>query len=310
MGRVLFGMIENVTRPVGGVKVIYQAVGALRRRGFDAYVAATATTPGWLAGSRALADVAILDMNKTQQITPDDLYVATDAIGPHRMPLLLRRPERRVLFVQNHNALAESPQVDWSQLTHIRCLTVSEYSRRYLHQHAGFREVAVVAPGVDTSVFRPAADRRHRIAYMPRKLRGLAEKLRAASTAAVEWYPVDNASEQETADILSHSTIFLNFGHKEGFGLPPLEAMAAGCVVCGFAGQGTTDFATARNGFWASEGDVQGCLRAIDAAVAAAADPARAAPLIQAGQETAARFSLAAFEAAMAAYIGPLMQAG
>lgn len=307
MGRVLFGMIENLGRPVGGVKVIFQAVGALRRRGFDAYVAATAATPGWLAGSRALDDVAILDMTQTQQITPDDLYVATDAIGPHRMPLLLGRPQRRVLFVQNHNALAEGPLVDWSRLTHIRCLTVSEFSRRYLLEQAGFHDVAVVAPGVDTTVFRPGTTRRHRIAYMPRKLRALADKLRAESTPAVEWIPIDNATEEKTADILRSSSVFLNLGRKEGFGLPPLEAMAAGCVVCGFAGQGTTDFATPRNGFWVREGDVQGCLRAIDEALAAAADPARAASVIQAGQETAARFSLTAFEDAMAAYIGALM---
>ena len=31
MPRIIFGMINNIAKPVGGVKVIYQAAGALRR---------------------------------------------------------------------------------------------------------------------------------------------------------------------------------------------------------------------------------------------------------------------------------------
>lgn len=308
MPRVLFGMIENRTRPIGGVKVIYQAVGGLRRRGVDAYVAANVSEPSWLAGSRALRDVEIVDMSRPQQLHPNDLYVATDAIGPHRMPFMLSRPARRVLFVQNHNAVGLDRRVDWNRLTHIRCLTVSDFSRRYLLEQAGFSTVDVVSPGVDTAVFRPGeGPRRQRIAYMPRKWPGLAERLQEHVTGAIEWLPIDGASEAETAEILAGSTIFLNLGRGEGFGLPPLEAMAAGCIVCGFAGQGTSDFATRDNGFWAAEGDLPGCLRAVGAAVTAAADPDRAAAVVRAGQATAERYSLTAFEDAMAAYIARVL---
>ncbi|GHD47194.1 hypothetical protein GCM10017083_17260 [Thalassobaculum fulvum] len=307
MARVLFGMIDNRTRPIGGVKVIYQAVGALRRRGIDAYVASGVGMPEWLAGSRAIRDVEIVDMSKPQRLEADDLYVATDAIGPHRMEFMLARPDRRVLFVQNHNAIPTNTAVDWSRLTHIRCLTVSQYSRRYLMEEAGFRQVDVVSPGVDLEVFRPGRERRHRIAYMPRKWPGLAERFRQHVAGSVEWYPIENATEQETADILGGSSIFLNLGRNEGLGLPPLEAMAAGCIVCGFAGEGTTDFASPENGFWAAEGDMRGCLQAVADAAAAAGNPARAEAIVRNGQETAARYSLAAFEEALAAYIRRLL---
>lgn len=300
-------MIDNHSRPIGGVKVIYQAVGALRRQGIDARVATAVGVPGWLAGSRAVEDVAILDMSKGQSISPTDLYVATDAIGPHRMPLLLKRPERRVLFVQNHNALRTNTTVDWTQLRHIRCLTVSEYSRRHLLEQAGFREVAVVAPGVDLDAFRPAAVKRHRIAYMPRKWPGLAEWLQARVRSHVEWLAIDGLGETETAAALAASSIFLNLGRGEGFGLPPLEAMAAGCVVCGFGGEGTTDFATAGNGFWAEEGDLKGCAGAIDAAVAAFADAGRIAALLEAGRRTAGRYALPVFEQRLADYVRALL---
>ena len=308
MGRVPFGMIDNYTRPIGGVKVVHQAVGGLRRRGIDAYVASAAPLPTWLEGSRALADVRVVDMRQQQTIAPDDLYVATDAIGPHRMSLMLSRPDRRVIFVQNHNALGNAKNVDWPRLTHIRCLTVSEYSRRRLIEEHGFRDVSVVSPGVDTTVFHPGtAPRRQRIAYMPRKLPELAERLRARLPHSIEWCPIDGSTETETASILASSTVFLNLGNKEGFGLPPIEAMAAGCIVCGFAGEGTRDFATPENGFWADEGDGEGCLRAIAAAVAVAADPVRSAAMLKAANQTVQRYSLTAFEDAMAAYIRRLL---
>ena len=44
MGRVIFGMISNDSRPVGGIKVIFQAVGGLRRAGVKACILSTI---GW-----------------------------------------------------------------------------------------------------------------------------------------------------------------------------------------------------------------------------------------------------------------------
>jgi glycosyltransferase involved in cell wall biosynthesis len=43
-------------------------------------------------------------------------------------------------------------------------------------------------------------------------------------------------TEAETASVLRESAVFLSLNEREGFGLPPLEAMASGCVVVGFHG--------------------------------------------------------------------------
>jgi len=307
VARVLFGMINNRSRPIGGVKVIYQAVAGLRRRGIDAYVASAVGLPEWLEGSEVIENVALVDMSRPQTLGPRDIFVATDAMGPHRLPMLLGKPERRVIFIQNHNAVRSNSAVDWSLLTHIRCLTVSDYSRRFLVDRAGFQEVAVVHPGVDRTVFRPVGTKRHRIAYMPRKWPGLAERLRERVRQPIEWLPIDGCTEAETAAILAGSSIFLNLGRGEGFGLPPLEAMAAGCVVCGFAAQGTTDFATPDNGFWAAENDLDGCIRAIDGALDAFRDPGRVGRYVTAGLLTAERFALPVFEDRLAEYFGALL---
>ena len=41
---------------------------------------------------------------------------------------------------------------------------------------------------------------------------------------------------------MKESILFLSFNHREGFGLPPAEAMACGCYVIGYHGQGGKEY--------------------------------------------------------------------
>ena len=45
-------------------------------------------------------------------------------------------------------------------------------------------------------------------------------------------------NEQQVAQCMKQSAIFLSFNINEGFGMPPAEAMACGCIVVGYTGQG------------------------------------------------------------------------
>ncbi|MEC7123134.1 MAG: hypothetical protein VXX13_09090, partial [Pseudomonadota bacterium] len=104
MPRIIFGMINNIAKPVGGVKVIYQAAGALRRAGFDAYVFTEKPPPPWLTGNPMAAAAATLDAREGITLAPDDHYVATDSFGAHRRQLLLSRGTCATIYMQNHNA--------------------------------------------------------------------------------------------------------------------------------------------------------------------------------------------------------------
>ena len=80
--------------------------------------------------------------------------------------------------------------------------------------------------------FQPAKKRQ--IALMPRKkdadmkqvLGLLRYRGKLDGFTAVE---IHDKSEAETAEILRDSMIFLSFSELEGWGLPPMEAMACGC---------------------------------------------------------------------------------
>jgi glycosyltransferase involved in cell wall biosynthesis len=87
------------------------------------------------------------------------------------------------------------------------------------------------------------------------------------------WVYLHQATEAMVADAMAQSAVFLSLARLEAHGMTALEAMASGCIVAGFAGlHGGTDSATARNGFWADEDDVPGCVQQLARAVQLAAD--------------------------------------
>jgi glycosyltransferase involved in cell wall biosynthesis len=57
-----------------------------------------------------------------------------------------------------------------------------------------------------------------------------------------ELVPIDGRTEDETAELMRSCAIFLSFSEREGFGLPPAEAMASGCYVVGYTGNGGRDY--------------------------------------------------------------------
>jgi glycosyltransferase involved in cell wall biosynthesis len=61
--------------------------------------------------------------------------------------------------------------------------------------------------------------------------------------------PVHNSNEAHAAAALRESLLFLSFGYPEGFGLPPLEAMACGCLTIGYHGFGGSEYFNEEHGF-------------------------------------------------------------
>jgi glycosyltransferase involved in cell wall biosynthesis len=108
--------------------------------------------------------------------------------------------------------------------------------------------VSQVRNAIDPGLFHPPeriAPRR--IAFMPRKRPVDARqvlRLLAAHGSLDKWdvVKIDGRSQAETARLLRSCAVFLSFSGKEGFGLPPAEAMACGCYVVGFPGLGGREY--------------------------------------------------------------------
>ena len=160
----------------------------------------------------------------------------------------------KVIFNQN----AYRTFVDWPPEMDVRhspygrpdllaVLTGSLDNQRYLQTAFPGLPVLRARYSIDLELFHGRSEKERLIAYMPRKNRRestqvLVQLQLRGALAGWTVVPVEGVTEVEVADVLRRASVFLSFGHPEGFGLPPVEAMRCGCVVIGYHGLGGREY--------------------------------------------------------------------
>jgi glycosyltransferase involved in cell wall biosynthesis len=194
---------------------------------------------------------------------------------------------------------------------------VSRYIQRFLRDGMGLAST-VVRPSLDLDLFRPGrpGTRQLQVACMPRKhpadLKQIEAILRVRhpSFRSVPFVPIDNEPRGRVAEILAESSVFLASGYPEGCPLPPLEAMACGCLVVGFTGRGGWEYMRHRKNCWiAPDGDVLTAAAHLAEALRAV-ERGEDAPVREQARRTAEEFSPAAEEEALARHWGRRLAEG
>lgn len=276
-GRLLYLAPDN-PRPSGGVRSIYRQVDVLRRLGADALV--VHERPGFRAAWFD-HDTPVLAA-RDAAVGPTDVLVVPEIYGPG-LGSLPREPRKLVL---NQGAYLTFDALPWPGagagdpyrgLAGLEgLLTVSEDSERLLR--FAFPELPClrVRNVVDPSVFHPSPGPRRpgpvRLACTsgrrPEDRTRLLHLLRAhGTTDAFELRVLEGLSEAGVADALRESDVFLALGDREGFGMPPAEAMACGCYVVGFDGRGGREFFDPAYCRPVADGDLLALAEAVDAVV-------------------------------------------
>jgi len=240
----------------------------LRSLGFEAYI---------LASKKSLLDEYarfmpedwIIIADKGLPVTPNDFVVIPEPWKDilHRLHQV---SVKKILHVQN-------PFYIFHGFSNVRML--NEYGLSGVISCSLFTTNYLSSIGLSTPIFtaRPKIDRVFfsetkktlSVCYMPRKRRIESEFIKGLfisiypKLASVEWIAIDGVSRELTAKIMGSSRVFLSLSWLEGLGLPPIEAMASGCIPVGFQGGGGTEYANAANGYWHAEGDYMGVVRSI-----------------------------------------------
>ncbi len=241
-----FIFLPPVRKPTGGVAVLYQIAQCLHENGFPAFL--VPREPGtWQP--QGVDDIPVCAWDDLDLRSQDTWLVPegwVNALTPG-----LQAKARCVVYVQNWAYLFSSlpENIDWRSLP-VSFLAVSDPVRWYIRETTGHNP-PVLRPGIDLSLFRPPAQKSCgpvRIAYMPRKNKALADQIHQGVTARrhakppVQFVPIHGMTATQVAETLASCHIFLGTGFPEGCPLPPLEALASGCLYVGFSGFGGWDY--------------------------------------------------------------------
>ena len=262
--------------PTGGVLVIYRHVDHLNAAGIVAHV--LHERPGfrcsWFSNRTPVTSTAL------RPITSHDVLVVPEIYGPHLGEIAPGTP--KVVLNQNaHYSFEGWPMPGDTDLAApdpyrsrevVGALVVSEHNREFLtHTFPGLpvhRVVNAIGSLPDDDV--PKEDL---VAFMPRKnARHALQVLNIVqSRDALHGFRVqaiDGVPHEESLRILARARVFLNFGDLEGCPLPPLEAMASGCLVVGYDGFGAREYLTPETGYPIAFGDILGFARTVESILA------------------------------------------
>ncbi|MFY9287971.1 MAG: glycosyltransferase, partial [Alphaproteobacteria bacterium] len=229
MPQIIF-FCPSVTVINGGIKHIFRMAEALIELGYNAVVfEQNGQRPAWFQSTAPIIGQGVINPNA------DQLYVLPED-QPHILSDVKKFPQKKVIYSQNHFygaiGIADAASYGDYGVTDILC------SSKTIYDHCRLRHPAlkayVIPCAVDEALFKPAPTKRNAIAFMPRKRPVEAIYIRDMFRFACpqyldwEWDELSNLSESEIARAMGEAKVFLSLSRLEGFGLTPLEAMAAG----------------------------------------------------------------------------------
>jgi glycosyltransferase involved in cell wall biosynthesis len=260
--------------PSGGTRKLYHYVDILNDAGLNAAIIHNKSgfRLRWFENKTRVVGA------REVTVGPHDLFVIGEIYG--RKIRDLPRNIRQVIVDQNvYNTmemLTESPEfavpyIDNPDLALV--LVVSQDNLEVMKYMCPATPIQRLRHSIDPNLYHPPQrPKQRRIVYMPRKRADDAARvlslLRIRGVLDTwEILPIDNFTEAETAELLRTAKLFLSFSWREGFGLPPLEALACGCLVIGYHGLAGREYFHPPFAIAVEDGDITGFARSVEKAI-------------------------------------------
>jgi len=272
--RILYLSHDSIV-PSGGVKAIYHHVSHLVQNAYPAFVVHNKAgfSLSWMK-----CKVPTLYIEEDFQVFPNDIIVIPEDYSA-ALDAFRNIQVRKYVFCQNHFYIFKGLQKErrWEDFGICGVFCSSEIIREFVRFVFGYNEVPVVHYAIPSEPFKPR-QKRLQVAYMPRKRAPEIDFIKKLFNSLypqykeIPWICIDKVEEAKAAQILGESAVFLSTSLYEGFGLPPVEAMACGCIVVGFHGYGGLEYVSQENGFWCEEGNIIECAITLGRVVSIFAD--------------------------------------
>ena len=273
MAPTIYFLLADINVPSGGHKTIYRHVDLLNKIGLRAFVLhkKRGFRLTWFENNTPVTSVEELRLN------PGDIAVLAEDAEPRIASLL--PGVKKVVFNQNgyftfrlYSVEPRDLLTPYTNRDYLGVIATSEDTRQYMEY---------VFPGVrlwryhysiSPRLFHPNPEKKKQICFMPRK--NLSDAIQVINIlkfrGALRDYalvPIHDMTFEQAAAVMRESEIFLSFGYPEGFGLPPAEAMACGCLVVGYHGNGGREFLRPEFAYPIEVGDILGYARTVESVI-------------------------------------------
>ena len=248
----------DINRPIGGVKQMHRLSECIARSGRDSCLIQDTEKfhPSWFSSSvSTISQSSWVNLRNTGQLQPQtDVLVAPETYAS--VVFSYARDLPIVLFNQNGSYTFGLPASNQfykpdsvitaykdPRIKQILCVSRHDFEMLVNGLGLGPDRVTCIRNGLEGDLSFSMPSNPFRVAVMPRKNSrdlSIVKSLLSQQPWMSNWQIVEISSKphSEVLSILRDCTLFLSFGHPEGFGLPVAEAMACGCAVVGYSGLG------------------------------------------------------------------------
>jgi glycosyltransferase involved in cell wall biosynthesis len=267
--RRILVMCPDWDQPSGGVRKLYRHVDVLNAHGFNAFI--EHQKPDfrctWFENNTRIADP-----RQTWPPRTSDLLLCPEQVS---WQMALKTPGvPKVIFNQNAyqtfmGKTDEFKVVPYTQRDFLATIVVSEDSRRYLEYVFPGHPIHRIHNAINPELFSYEPRKKLRIAFMPRKNKPDVTQLLLllncrGALEGIELLPIQGMNEAQVARALTESMIFLSLSTHEGSPMPPLEAMACGCITIGYDGFGGREYVNDEHAVPVPQEDVVAFAQAVE----------------------------------------------
>lgn len=267
--RILY-IAPATEKPSGGAKALYDHVEILNNNNFNAFIVHNQSNYNYDWSNHR--NIPTIYATPELKLRDDDTVV----ISEENLRFLKQATStraRKIVFCQNHFYIFKTLKFEEysSFLSVDNIIASSNQIKNFYEQIFKIPDIPLIPYSIPHEKFYPE-QKKPIISYMPRKRPLESDFIKnlfmitSANNSLFTWKEIDMLNEESTASIMRESAIFLSLSRLEGFGLPPLEAMACGCLVVGFHGWGGLDFANKSNGLWCDEDNLVQCVEKLSLA--------------------------------------------
>lgn len=252
------------------MRALYRFVDILTANGIDAAIVhqQVAFRCSWFVNTTKIEHIAQVRMGAGDLLMlPEEFAHLIPVLAPGVGKVLLNQNVyfmfRKAGFFEPYASLAyQHPEL-------LGAIVMSDDAAEYMRWAFPALHTERVRYGICERLWTPAPDRERdfrAVAFMPRRRREEATNVfqvlhHRGALRGWRLRPVDGLGEDAAARVVRSCGVFFAFSEREGFGLPPAEAMRAGLVVTGWPGLGGREYMLPAHSFPVPEGDIQAYAR-------------------------------------------------